>query len=70
MKRLFEEHRIRRVADLGGAWNFLTDPEDIGVASDWTRALPKGDTVSVPTLWNNETGLLSYEGAAWYEKRF
>lgn len=70
MKRLFEKHRIRRVADLGGAWNFLTDPEDIGVASDWTRALPKGDTVSVPTLWNNETGLLSYEGAAWYEKRF
>lgn len=70
MKRSFDEHKQRETADLGGAWRFLTDPQDIGAREGWMHALPSGNTVSVPTLWNNEIGLLQYEGAAWYERKF
>ena len=70
MRRTFDEHFLRQVTLLDGAWRFLMDPEDRGEREGWYRALPAGDTVSVPTLWNNEIGLLQYEGAAWYEKRF
>lgn len=70
MARLFVAHKVRQVLELGGAWRFLTDPEDIGEREGWNRALPQGETVIVPSCWNNESGLLSYEGAAWYEKTF
>ena len=70
MKRLFEEHIVRKVADLGGAWKFSTDPQDVGERDGWNVAIPNGQSVSVPTLWNSEIGLLQYEGAAWYERKF
>lgn len=70
MKRSFAEHKIRECTLLSGAWKFLTDPQNCGVACGWMKGLPEGDTVQVPTLWNNEIGLLQYDGVAWYEKRF
>ena len=70
MERTFDSHWIRQTLSLGGAWRFLRDPDDVGVKDHWQLALPAGDTVSVPSLWNNEPGLLSYEGVAWYEKKF
>ena len=70
MTRLFDEHRVRTVHELNGAWRFAIDSEDCGEREGWMRGLPKGDTVSVPMLWNNEIGLLQYQGVAWYEKRF
>lgn len=71
MGRLFEEHRTRTVKDLCGAWRFLIDPTDIGTVENWNVSLPnEAETVAVPSCWNNESGLLSYEGAAWYEKSF
>ncbi len=70
MARYFEEHRKRDVRTLGGAWRFMTDPQKIGEENGWQKALPTKDTVTVPSMWNNEMGLLGYEGAAWYEKTF
>lgn len=70
MKRLFNDHIKRNVITLSGAWRFLTDPENKGLEAGWQKGLPKGDTVIVPSVWNNELGLLNYEGCAWYEKKF
>lgn len=70
MARLFDEHILRRVQPLGGAWHFSTDPEDAGEKQGWQNGLPSYETVTVPSMWNNELGLLNYEGNGWYEKRF
>ena len=70
MNRLFAEHKKRSVIDLCGPWKFLTDPSDIGEGEGWHKKLPGGQTVIVPSVWNNEIGLLSYEGLGWYEKTF
>ena len=70
MKRLFDEHKIRRVTELSGAWHFSIDADDIGEQNGWQNGLPTAKSVIVPSVWNNEIGLLNYEGAAWYEKRF
>lgn len=70
MARLFEEHIQRRVKSLDGAWNFCKDPDDVGRDAEWFLNLSATDTVGVPSVWNEESGLLSYEGVAWYQKRF
>ena len=70
MKRLFSEHNIRISTELSGAWKFLLDPNDVGENEGWQNGLPSGETVIVPSVWNNELRLLNYEGAAWYEKKF
>ena len=70
MARLFDEHVIREVKSLNGGWRFCTDPADIGAANGWEKTLPTSQTVAIPSLWNNEIGLLGYEGAAWYQKQF
>lgn len=71
MARLFVEHEKRYVQTLDGAWRFCTDPADMGEEQGWEKCLPTdAATVAVPSVWNCESGLLSYEGAAWYEKKF
>ncbi len=70
MARLFDEHTVRRVHSLDGAWGFRKDPEDTGIAQGWNQALPIPETVAVPSVWNTKQGELCYEGVAWYEKRF
>lgn len=70
MSRYFEAHGKRKTQDLNGFWQFQTDPEDRGVTECWFCGLPAGDTVSVPSMWNNESGLLGYEGVAWYRREF
>ncbi len=70
MTRLFDEHYIRRVQSLDGAWRFETDPDDCGKINRWELALPHAHTVTVPSVWNTEQGLLTYEGVGWYEKNF
>lgn len=70
MARYFDEHQKRDVRELGGAWRFMTDPKKVGEEEGWSKQLPTKDTVTVPSMWNNEMGLLGYEGAAWYEKTF
>lgn len=71
MDRLFTEHTLRYTESLNGAWRFLADPDDRGEAEGWMNRLPgSAGTVAVPSLWNNEMGYLTYEGAGWYEKHF
>lgn len=71
MKRLFKEHQIRNTIDLNGNWQFITDEEGIGEKNGWQNGLPSNAvTVIVPSQWNNEFGLLTYTGLAWYEKKF
>ncbi len=70
MARLFCEHMKRQTQSLNGAWKLLTDPKDIGESEGWSSSLPEGKTVSVPSVWNMERGLLTYEGVVWYEKSF
>lgn len=70
MKRQFDDHIIRSTKSLDGAWSFLIDPDNIGQQEGWQYALPTTEKVTVPSVWNTTMGLLEYEGAAWYEKRF
>ena len=70
MARLFDEHKVRQVRSLDGAWKFSTDEENIGIDAEWSKALPSQDTVIVPSVWNTKWGLLEYEGACWYERSF
>ncbi len=70
MARLFLEHTKRNVQSLDGAWQFCVDREDRGEREEWFASLPASSTVGVPSVWNEESGLLDYEGAAWYEKEF
>ena len=70
MARFFDEHQKRQVQSLNGTWEFVTDPDDIGEIQGWAMRLPHSCKVMVPSLWNNEMGLLEYEGAAWYQKKF
>ena len=70
MRRLFKDHYKRNVIELSGAWKFLTDPECTGEANGWQNGLPSGETVIVPSVWNNELRLLNFEGCGWYEKKF
>jgi len=70
MGRLFQEHIRRKTQSLDGMWRFSTDPGDVGEPEKWYQQLPEAELVTVPSVWNTQLGLLEYEGAAWYEKRF
>ena len=70
MARLFEEHLTRAVKSLDGAWSFRKDPLNCGKRTAWYLGIPCGTTVAVPSVWNTQEGLLTYEGVAWYEKKF
>lgn len=70
MKRLFNEHAKRKVIDLNGSWLFKLDENKIGENEGWQNGLTDAEIVTVPSCWNNELGLLNYEGMAWYEKKF
>lgn len=70
MGRLFDEHYIRKTKSLDGSWRFLTDALDCGKSEKWYQGVPYGETVIVPSVWNTQSKLLTYEGVAWYEKDF
>ena len=68
--RTFIEHCIRKTQDLSGVWNFAPDYDDVGEKQNWHKSLPVQEKFVVPSVWNNETGYLNYEGAGWYERKF
>ena len=70
MKRLFDEHKLRKVTSLDGAWKFTLDPDKKGISEGWQNGLPVGETVIIPSVWNNELRNLMFEGWGWYEKKF
>lgn len=60
----------RDLLDLGGLWQFQTDPAGTGEASGWTRALPAPRQLAVPGSWNDQwPDLATYLGPAWYLRR-
>ncbi len=69
MKRLFDEHKLRKVTSLDGTWKFALDPDKKGINEGWQNGLPSGETVIVPSVWNNELGHLNFEGWGWYERK-
>lgn len=70
MKRIYNEHIIRKSEDLNGIWSFRIDPNDCGKSEQWFCGLEGAQKVTVPSVWNNTMGLLEYEGVAWYEREF
>lgn len=70
MSRTFQEHIIRKADSLDGFWRFSTDPDGIGEGEEWFKSLKSSNLIAVPSVWNEESGLLKYEGIAWYEKDF
>ncbi len=70
MKRLFNQHKVRKTVDLNGPWKFKLDPDNVGEKECWWTGLNESETVIVPSCWNNELRLLNYEGNAWYQKEF
>lgn len=70
MQRLFENHRKRYQKSLDGAWQFVTDPCNVGIENKWYEDLADTTTVTVPSVWQTQLGLLTYEGVAWYRRTF
>ena len=65
------QERLRVPVSLNGAWAFLNDPEETGLAQGWDAGLPaKAQVVQVPHTWNIMKGLENYNGLAWYQKKF
>ena len=56
--------------DLDANWQFRADPQESGLTSGWTQAIPTGtQSVTVPHTWNVGS-LHDYRGVAWYFRRF
>ena len=70
MKRLFDEHIVRNTRSLDGAWRIKRDDGNVGITEEWYKCALNGESVTVPSTWNTYGGLLTYEGAVWYEKEF
>ena len=70
MARLFDEHKKREVKLLSGTWQMLKDQQNVGRNEGWQNGLCGAHTVTVPSVWNCEIDMLTYEGAVWYEKKF
>jgi len=67
MIRAFPQHIVRQTRLLDGSWDFVLDPDDQGRGTDWQRYFPPAARkLFVPGCWNNELGLYSYEGVAWF----
>lgn len=68
MRRLFNEHIIRKNLSLDGFWKFKTDRQNLGKMEEWYKGLTDSKPAAVPSVWNIEGSLISYEGIAWYQK--
>lgn len=70
MDHIFKEHLKRSIISLNGEWLFCTDKDDIGKREEWYKNFfENAGYINVPSCWNNELGLYSYIGKAWYEKK-
>lgn len=65
--RLFREHTIRPVCDLGGRWDFVTEPElattdEAGLPTAFVRPM------QVPGCWESHPEYRAYRGRAWLRR--
>jgi beta-glucuronidase len=71
MYRSFETSTTRRRRILDGQWDFVTDPDDEGVAADYGESFPEeAGRIDVPVAWNAVSEHYDHEGPAWYRRRF
>lgn len=63
---------LRRTRSLDGEWMFEVDPDGIGMTEGWQTELAmwltEADPVDVPHVWQEDDGLRSYTGTAWYNR--
>ena len=70
-----QQNEHRSLADLGGFWRFLPDPQDHGETRSWFAAPLPDDAmlIAVPGAWNEqlaERGVMNFVGRGWYETTF
>lgn len=71
MLRAFDANEKRTVRSLDGEWYFITDKDNRGETLGYPGAIPtEAKKTFVPSVWNSDLGLLEYEGAAWYFRKF
>lgn len=70
MRRLFDEHIVRKTTFLDGGWKFCTDPENKGEEQGFYNGLQNYETVTVPSVWNFKLALFKYIGVCWYQRDF
>ncbi|HWR54707.1 MAG TPA: glycoside hydrolase family 2 TIM barrel-domain containing protein [Bryobacteraceae bacterium] len=69
--RLFRTTTSRTQIDLGGWWDFISDPDDRGESQRYFGAFPKPETsLWVPGTWNSSARYWNYVGPGWYRRRF
>jgi beta-glucuronidase len=69
--RLFRTTTARTQIDLGGWWDFVTDPSDTGEAKGYPATFPDPETrLWVPGTWNALAAFWHYSGPAWYRREF
>jgi beta-glucuronidase len=67
--RTFETAPTRRRRTLDGIWEFVTDPDDEGLAAGYHERFPDDcDEITVPSAWNATSDYYDYEGVAWYHR--
>jgi len=68
--RTFETSTRRRQTGLEGIWELKPDPDDRGLAENWSLCFPPNARPTwVPGVWNTHRDLLNYEGVVWYRRR-
>lgn len=71
MLRLFKESLTRRINALDGEWYYCKDAQGTGAQNGFAAALPTGKLpIIVPSCWDNEPGMIHYEGDVWLETDF
>ncbi len=69
--RLFRTTTLRQQIQLGGFWDFVTDPGDTGEADRYFESFPAPETrLWIPGTWNACARYWHYEGAAWLRRGF
>jgi len=64
-----QQNEYRNVLNISGIWNFLADPQAVGISEKWYEQLPDGSPIAVPGSWNDQKeGLHHYLGHVWYER--
>ena len=71
MDRLFKRSNYARVNYLNKMWDFIIDPDDVGIEKKWFDNFPsESRKMIVPSCWNSEIDLFRYTGTAWYQTTF
>ncbi|MFB3903329.1 MAG: glycoside hydrolase family 2 protein [Acidobacteriota bacterium] len=69
--RLFRTTSTRPQIQLGGFWDFVTDPDGVGESQRYFAAFPNPETrIWVPGTWNCYGRYWHYEGPAWLRRTF